>query len=340
MRPWALVAEPSAPVATLLRSFLEEAGLEVTVVTSAEEALVRARERAPALVLAAVSAALDGEALCRQLKAAPAPAPGVLLAYAPELDAGPAGGARARAEAALADGCVVGPLKRATVVSSCRLVLALAEARAQLHAAHAQLLEAQAQAAEARAAASGTPEGSSTAADYAFLERFLTFEARRSRRYRYPIALLRVALDAGSGEAEALPEPQRAALAAAMLTRVRVGVRDIDLAAQGPDGHVLVFLPHTPREGACVVAERLRERLQGLQPLPEPGAEAPEPSFSAPRTASVGVAVFEPAASRAPVSFPELLLAATAALARAQEAGGNRVDAPERTGRRDRISMG
>ncbi|HET9451498.1 MAG TPA: diguanylate cyclase, partial [Aggregicoccus sp.] len=163
------------------------------------------------------------------------------------------------------------------------------------------------------------------AGDYAFLERFLTFEARRSRRYRYPIALLLLGLD--THPERKAPLPLGEALCAALLGRVRAGVRDIDLAAQGPSGRVLVFLPHTPCEGARVVAERLRERLQGLPELPE-------------LTASVGVAVFEPTVSKAPVSFADLLQAAEQALARAQAAGGNRVDAPERTARRDRISLG
>jgi PleD family two-component response regulator len=326
MRPRALIAEPSAPVAAALRSFLEEAGLEVSVVSSAEEALQRAPGHA--LLLASVSAALDAEALCRSLRAR-APQLGVLLAYAPDADhAGAGSGAHARAEAAGADGCVVGPLKRSTVVSAARLVLAQAGARDQLQALQAQLEAAQAGAAEARAHSTAlAPAPDPAPDDYAFLERFLTFEARRSRRYRYPIALLRVGPDGWAERVAPLPHGAREALATALLGRVRAGVRDIDLAAQAPGGQVLVFLPHTPRDGARVVAERLRERLQGLPAAPG-------------LTVSVGVAVFEPGAGRAPVSFPDLLQAAEQALARAQAAGGDRVDAPERTSRRDRISLG
>jgi PleD family two-component response regulator len=103
-------------------------------------------------------------------------------------------------------------------------------------------------------------------------------------------------------------------------------VRDIDLAVPFTEGRFLVFLPHTPREGALVVGERLRLSLQRMTSL----AEA---------RASVGVSFYEPGTSKGQqVSFGSLMKGATESLKKAQEEGGDKVVAGEK-GKRDRISL-
>jgi diguanylate cyclase (GGDEF)-like protein len=330
-----LLAEPSAAVAGTLRRFLEGAGHEVALVGTAPEALRAAasRERAPAVVLAAGTGPLDGEALCRGLRAQGSAVP-VLLVYPPEEE-----GADTRASEAGADGCLVGPLKRGTVVTCVALVLQREEAR-------------RAPPPPPRPVPSFTPPpgtltpvepegrritrpdmpavGAANVPDFDFLKRLMLMEVKRSRRYRYPIALLLVELDRFAERAASLAPAARTAALGETLGLLVAGVRDIDVAVPLGDSRFVVFLPHTPRSGALVVAGRLRERVKALQVLPD-------------MTASVGVAVAEPPAGKAPtgkghapsgttqsqVSFGGLMKDASEALRRAQSAGGDRVEAAQ-----------
>ena len=126
-----LVAEHAIPVATALRRFLESAGYAVIVVGTATEALREVRTSPPDVVLASLSESMDGEALCREVKQE-TPGMPVLLLYMPE-EENPEG----RSAAAGADACLVGPLKRTTVVTCVGLLLQAADARAAARAAPA-----------------------------------------------------------------------------------------------------------------------------------------------------------------------------------------------------------
>ncbi|QDE99118.1 diguanylate cyclase [Myxococcus xanthus] len=157
--------------------------------------------------------------------------------------------------------------------------------------------------------------------DFEFLKRLMLMEVKRSRRYRYPIAVLLVDIDKFAEKAAPLaPAARKLALAEALGLLVS-GVRDIDVAVPFADSRFVVFLPHTPRSGALVVGQRLRELIKSLTAFE--GASA-----------SVGVAVSEPPPGRGPVagalaqvSFGGLLKEAGEALRRAQAAGGDWVEA-------------
>lgn len=157
--------------------------------------------------------------------------------------------------------------------------------------------------------------------DFEFLKRLMLMEVKRSRRYRYPIAVLLVDIDKFAEKAAPLaPAARKLALAEALGLLVS-GVRDIDVAVPFADSRFVVFLPHTPRSGALVVGQRLRELIKSLTAYE--GASA-----------SVGVAVSEPPSGRGPVagalsqvSFGSLLKEAGEALRRAQAAGGDWVEA-------------
>ncbi|WP_434348064.1 diguanylate cyclase [Myxococcus virescens] len=157
--------------------------------------------------------------------------------------------------------------------------------------------------------------------DFEFLKRLMLMEVKRSRRYRYPIAVLLVDIDKFAEKAASLaPAARKLALAEALGLLVS-GVRDIDVAVPFADSRFVVFLPHTPRSGALVVGQRLRELIKSLTAYE--GASA-----------SVGVAVSEPPPGRGPVagalsqvSFGSLLKEAGEALRRAQAAGGDWVEA-------------
>lgn len=306
----ALIAEPAIPVATALRRFLESAGYAVIVVSTTAEALREVRGSPPEVLVASLSAGLDGEALCREVKQE-APTLPVLLLYMPEEE-----NPEERAAQAGADACLVGPLKRTTVVTCVGLLIQLAEARAAARAA---------QAADASPAESDDEvarrlglDGPGSA-DFEFLKRLLLMEVKRSRRYRYPIALLLLELDQLAERTAHLGQAQRTTLLAEMLGLLSGGVRDIDVIVPTTEGKFVAFLPHTPKTGALVVADRMRQRVKTLAPLPN-------------MTASMGLSVFEPSPVRGQtqVSFGNLMKDASEALRRAQSAGGDRVELSER----------
>ncbi|MCY1046108.1 diguanylate cyclase [Corallococcus sp. bb12-1] len=314
-----LLAEPSAPVASALRRFLEGVGHEVAWVGSAAEARRLLEDRPPGVLVASASLPVDGEALCQELRQKGSRLP-VLLVYPPDEEH-----ADTRAAEAGAEGCLVGPLKRGTVVTCVSLVLRLAEAGTRPVAPEAA---AAASAVAIPARPGGLPErrasrtdlfAVSSSPDFDFLKRLLLMEVKRSRRYRYPISLLLVEVDRFTEHTLSLAPQARTALLAEALGLLTAGVRDIDVVVPFADSRFVVFLPHTPRSGARVVAERLLERMHALKALP--GA-----------TASVGVAVSEPPAGGtkaltqgAGLSFGGLLKEAGDALRRAQAGGGDSV---------------
>ncbi|WP_375771996.1 diguanylate cyclase [Archangium gephyra] len=301
-----LVAEPAAAVAGALRKFLENANHEVTVAGDVREALERVRELAPALVLASVTESFDGETLCRQVKEE-APGIPVLLLYLPEEEQ-----PEARASAAGAEACLVGPLKRATVVSCVSLMMQLAQARETVSVVRTEMQLMQHQ--------GPRREPSSSGADLEFLKRLLFMEVKRSRRYRYPISYLLLEPDRYAERIATLPASQRTSALAEVLRRLSEGLRDIDVAVPFAEGRFIVFLPYTPHEGAMVVAERLRQRVKEVESVQG-------------LTASMGLAVFEPSAQKgqAQVSFGSLMKEAGDALRRAQAAGGDRVEGGRQT---------
>lgn len=296
-----LVAEPAIPVATALRRFLESAGYAVIVVGTSAEALREVRTSPPDVVLASLSESLDGEALCREVKQE-APGMPVLLLYMPEEEQ-----PEERAAKAGADACLVGPLKRTTVVTCVGLMLQAADARA------------------APAPAAPAPEPDDVAArrfgleglaspDFEFLKRLLLMEVKRSRRYRYPIALVLLELDHLAERTAHLGSAQRTTLLAEMLGLLSGGVRDIDVIVPATEGRFVAFFPHTPKAGALVVAERMRQRVKTLARLPN-------------LTVSMGLSVFEPSPVRGQtqVSFGNLMKDASEALRQAQVEGGDRL---------------
>jgi diguanylate cyclase (GGDEF)-like protein len=314
-----LIAEHAIPVATALRKFLESAGYEVIVVGTADEALREIRAVPPTVLVASLSASLDGEALCREAKQE-APGLPVLLLYMPEEES-----PEERAAAAGADACLVGPLKRTTVVTCVGLLVQLFDARAAGRSNAAHVAEAEAEDAEARKARLEGP-GSP---DFEFLKRLLLMEVKRSRRYRYPIALLLLELDHLAERTAHLGPSQRTTMIAEMLGLLSGGVRDIDVIVPTTEGKFVAFLPHTPKDGALVVAERLRQRVKTLAPLPN-------------MSVSMGLSVFEPSPVRGQtqVSFGNLMKDASEALRKAQAAGGDRVEFSERANQEPQGSTG
>jgi diguanylate cyclase (GGDEF)-like protein len=305
-----LVAEPAIPVATALRRFLESAGYAVIIVGTYAEALREVRNSPPDVLLASLTESLDGEALCREVKQE-APGLPVLLLYMPEEE-----NPDERSAKAGADACLVGPLKRTTVVTCVGLMLQLVEARAAARAAQAP--PATAPEPDDMAARRLGLEGPASP-DFEFLKRLLLMEVKRSRRYRYPIALLLLEMDHLAERTAHLGSAQRTTLLAEMLGLLSGGVRDIDVIVPATEGRFVAFFPHTPKAGALVVAERMRQRVKTLARLPN-------------MSVSMGLSVFEPSPVRGQtqVSFGNLMKDASEALRKAQAEGGDRLGFIER----------
>lgn len=315
--PRALVAEPSVPISNAVKRFLEQSGYEVAVVHFIDEAVLQSRKLDPAVVFTSVSGTFDGEALCGKLKKLRPQCP-VVLTYPPEEEL-----MIERAMRAGADAWMISPLKKAQVV-------ALANAMVRQHAAVLRIERLELELQKARVAAA--PQAGTNTHDLGFFKKFLGMEVKRSKRYQYPLAFLMIALDELELRMLKLKDPEttKGAIRAEALQVVAGMLRNIDLCVPFADDRLLVFLPHTPREGAATVATRIVARLAKL--LTYEGG-----------TASVGLATYHPRLTpkTAAVGFGSLMREASLNLRLAQEAGGNRVETTPvaMAPKRDRVSI-
>jgi diguanylate cyclase (GGDEF)-like protein len=140
-------------------------------------------------------------------------------------------------------------------------------------------------------------------------------EIRRSRRYRWPVAVLMLDLD----HFKDVNDTYGHMLGDLVLERVggivRHAVRDADTACRFGGEEFGVVLPETAREGGYAVAERIRRRVeQAFQGRPVDGHDVP-------MTISCGLAIFPEDGLHA----DELVARADEALYGAKHAGRNRV---------------
>jgi diguanylate cyclase (GGDEF)-like protein len=304
-----VVADASPAVAAALRGFLE-GKYEVRSARDEDETLEAVTSFGADLLIASQSERFDAEALCAALKARDPDFP-VILVYAPE-EGDPDG----RALRAGAEACLQGPLKQGTVLSCVRNVLALTELRgkARLVRRASELPEGDEgldPLADDEPVGMPDPSGGPTqAADFGAFRSLLAREVKRSRRYRYPVAFVVLAYDAFATGMPELETTDVHALLAAAKGILAKHLRDTDLVSAFHPGSWVVFLPHTPAEGALVVAERLREKLGGLQRTY--------------LTASAGVSAHVPTEGTGDLSFGKLFRDATDALAQARAEGGGR----------------
>jgi diguanylate cyclase (GGDEF)-like protein len=304
-----IVADASPAVAGALRGFLE-GKYEVRAARDEDETLEAVTSFAADLLIASESDRFDAEAVCAALKARDPDFP-VILVYAPE-EGDPDG----RAMRAGAEACLQGPLKQGTVLSCVRNVLALTEMRGK-----ARLVRRAPEMPEGDEGLDPHGEdehltlpdpgvGPTQAPDFGAFRALLSREVKRSRRYRYPVAFIVLAYDAFATGMPELETTDVDALLAGAKNVLAKHLRETDLVSAFHPGSWVVFLPHTPADGAMAVAERLREKLGGLQ-----------------RTyllASAGVAAHVPVEGTGDLSFGKLFRDATDALAQARADGGSR----------------
>lgn len=298
----ALVADPTEPLASQLREALLSAGFEVAAAGSLDAAVDVLREEEPQIVFASSSEMFDGALLCARTRALRPTCPVVMVFFPDAPDP------VRDAEAAGADAWIQAPFTPSAVGTLAHAMLSVHELRVRL----VQLEK------EVRVAADKQVSATS---EFEVLKKLLLIEVKRSRRYRYPVAFLLVGVDALEKRASALSLEKRAQLLALVLRQISSIVRDIDLAVPSSEGRFLVFLSHTPREGARVAASRIVQRISKVELK---------------ITVSVGLACYQPGPESDRVSFGALMREAADNLKRAQKAGGNRVEGGggDRPGRR------
>jgi diguanylate cyclase (GGDEF)-like protein len=282
-----LLLDGSPPLVAALRRFLKGSDLEVQVATPS--AGLAGLDPSQFSVAAIRPASPEGRNAFDALRAADPSLPVVLL-----LDEEDEPASRLPA-----DGTLVSPLTRASVVS---LFRALARLRAETELG--------------RTLARQMVAHPAALPDYEFFKKLLLVEVKRSRRYHYPVSLALLAVDGWHERAARLAEALRSALLGEVLALVASGVRDIDLPLLYDGERILVFMPHTDALGARTLADRLVKRARA-----HPGG----------LTASVGVATYD---GDGTMSFASLVRGAADALLDAQSKGGDRsVQAPGRTSR-------
>ena len=144
---------------------------------------------------------------------------------------------------------------------------------------------------------------------YAHFREVLHVEARRARRYGFPLSVALLAFDALEGvDMDALAGP----LYAGMALAIRRSLRDTDFPIRYSRARVLLLMPHTDLPGGAVVARRIVERV--ARASLQVGDQVLKPTVSA------GVSATVPAQE---LGFEELLRRAESALQDALSGGGN-----------------
>ncbi|MBI5546604.1 MAG: diguanylate cyclase [Deltaproteobacteria bacterium] len=297
-KPRVLIVEPNHKLAAEVSRHLWNAPLVVDTTSTLAGALVRVREFNPDVVAAPVDERFDGEGLCRQLKEIDRGS-AVLLAYPNDRSQ-----ADQLAEDAGADGWLYLPYNIGALVSCIKWAVRLRDATEQMNQMRNHMDEA---------ALAPSPRGTPQArkVEVEFFKRTLLMEVRRSKRYRYPLAVLCVGVDRFASRLGRLPVHVRTSAMSKLLKVIHGTVRDIDLAVQDGDERFLVCLPQTDQDGARYVGHRLRELL-------------PSNCDDAKITVSIGLAAYD--GSGANVSFKGLFQHATGCLERAQKLGGDRLE--------------
>jgi diguanylate cyclase (GGDEF)-like protein len=153
------------------------------------------------------------------------------------------------------------------------------------------------------------------------LHQVLDSEFARATRYRHPLSILLLAVDHLDALSSTHGEPALEEWRRALADALRRSLRQIDVIARTGPNEMAVLLPETTGAGARVVAERARTLASRIIVKGEAGTARP----ALPVKASVSIGVCD-APRDGLDSSAAFLGAARAALHRARDAGGDRVD--------------
>jgi len=148
-----------------------------------------------------------------------------------------------------------------------------------------------------------------------YFDAALDGEIGRSRRFGGDVGLVMLDLDGFKPVNDEHGHAEGDRVLSEVAALLRTLTRDVDQLARYGGDEIAVILPETDLDGAELLAERVREGVEGLNLRP-PGAGAPLPV-----TASIGIAALPESAK----DRRALLRAADGALYRAKRGGGNRV---------------
>ncbi len=236
-----LIADPNRRFLEKSEEILRESGYGMIAAADGLAAQACLDRDPPTGVLAYVGLkGLDGPSLCRYVKERfRGEIPVILMCPEdPEFTA--------LADEAGADNVLVRPVKRTELIFCIRSMIRLSDLLAERSEASIHEPEA----------------GDQRSTQFEFFKAFLTVEIKRARRYGFPLSLMLISLDR-AGEIEA--EHGREALVqvqTGLARAIQRYVRDIDIPMTLRDDSVLVLMPHTDRDGAYAVAERVRERIR------------------------------------------------------------------------------
>lgn len=144
----------------------------------------------------------------------------------------------------------------------------------------------------------------------------LELEITRAGRYQHPLALIMLDIDSFKCYNDTYGHPAGDERIKSIARLLLDNVRDPDIAARYGGEEFVIVLPHTSKEGALALAERLRKETE-MQAPERTGDGAPIPGY----TLSLGVAVFPEDG----LTSTDLLLAADNAELEAKRQGKNRV---------------
>jgi diguanylate cyclase (GGDEF)-like protein len=138
-------------------------------------------------------------------------------------------------------------------------------------------------------------------------------EFTRAQRYRYPVSCLIVAVDKLNQLRDLYGYDAKEAILSEVIELLRTSTRSCDFLGRLSDDRFVAVVPHTPTDGARVLAERLLSQTRQLEFQAEGRALQV--------TCSIGSSHNE---SGATLFFDAMLSAAEGALAEAQAGGGDR----------------